>query len=57
MGRQGAPYHRTRSVAQDIFRWTCVLGIIALVVTLLIGDLLERRHVYRIPLACIAITP
>ena len=57
MGRQGAPYHRTRSAAQDIFRWTCVLGIIALVVTLLIGDLLERRHVYRIPLACIAITP
>ena len=29
------------------------MGIIALVVTLLIGDLLERRHVYRFPLACI----
>jgi len=40
---------------EDSFRWTCVMGIIALVVTLLIGDLLERRHVYRIPEAAVGL--
>ena len=51
---QGAPVSM-HAVAQDTFRWTCVIGIMALGVTLIIGDLLERRHIYRIPEAAVGL--
>jgi len=38
-----------------MFRWTCVVGILAVGATILIGDLLERRHVYRVPEAAVGL--
>lgn len=38
-----------------MFRWTCVVGILAVGATILVGDLLERRHVYRVPEAAVGL--
>ena len=47
--------HSGRPWTQDTFRWACVLGILALVVVCCIGDLLERRHIFRIPEAAVGL--
>jgi sodium/hydrogen exchanger 8 len=40
---------------ETMFLWACVLGVMALAVTLAIGALLEQRHVHRLPEAGVGV--
>ena len=40
---------------ETMFLWACVLGILALAVTLAIGAILEQRHVRRLPEAGVGV--
>ena len=41
--------------SEDVFKWTLLVGIVAVASTIAIGEQLERRHMHRVPEAAIGV--